>query len=444
MDLIRERPLLNSQRLAVALLASLSAAFVLGAVGSAASTRPVSFAQAKVYATDEGPAAVALGDLNGDGHPDLASANYTANTVSVLLNNGDGTFRTRHDYSTAPSPKALVLGDLNGDGKADLVTANLWDDTISVLLAKGDGTLQAKRDYRTAERPFDVALGDLDGDGRLDIAVAADESNMISVFRNSGDGSFEASRNYETDAGPDSIAIADMNADGRPDLITANGAAATVSVLVNGGDGNFTAGSVFDLGSNGFPSLAVGDLNGDTAPDLAVMDSGEGLSVLLSRQGGGFAPRRLYRRWYGGGVTIADLNGDGTRDLALAGGYMLNRGDGGFEAGVELPGGSGGTAGDVNGDGKVDLAAAYYSSDRGWIAVLINTPGLCNVQYVLEQSLAAARQTLARGHCRVGKLRRARSTWAKKGRVISQKPGAGLVVPAGTKVNLVVSKGRRK
>jgi len=420
MDLIRERPLLNSQRLAVALLASLSAAFVLGAVGSAASTRPVSFAQAKVYATDEGPAGVALGDLNGDGHPDLASANYTANTVSVLLNNGDGTFRTRHDYSTAPSPKALVLGDLNGDG-----------------------TLQAKRDYGTAERPFDVALGDLDGDGRLDIAVAADESNMISVFRNSGDGSFEASRNYETDAGPDSVAIADMNADGRPDLITANGAAATVSVLVNGGDGNFTAGSVFDLGSNGFPSLAVGDLNGDTAPDLAVMDSGEGLSVLLSRQGGGFAPRRLYRRWYGGGVTIADLNGDGTRDLALAGGYMLNRGDGGFEAGVELPGGSGGTAGDVNGDGKVDLAAAY-SSDRGWIAVLINTPGLCNVQYVLEKSLAAARQTLARGHCRVGKLRRAHSTWAKKGRVISQKPGAGLVVPAGTKVNLVVSKGRRK
>ena len=94
----------------------------------------------------------------------------------------------------------------------------------------------------------------------------------------------------------------------------------------------------------------------------------------------------------------------------------------------------------MNGDGRVDLAAP--DSESG-IAVLINTPGLCNVQYVLQKSLAAAKQALARGHCRVGKLRRAHSTWVKKGRVISQKPTVGAVVPAGTKVNLVVSRGKK-
>jgi beta-lactam-binding protein with PASTA domain len=95
----------------------------------------------------------------------------------------------------------------------------------------------------------------------------------------------------------------------------------------------------------------------------------------------------------------------------------------------------------VNGDGRVDLAAADAWS--GHISVLVNTPGLCNVQYALEKSMAAAKQALARGHCRVGKVRRAYSTWVKKGRVISQNPKSGAVVPAGTKVNLVVSKGRR-
>jgi hypothetical protein len=432
--------LLKSQRFTVVLLACFAGALVLGVVGSAASTPPVSFAAAQVYAAGDGPASIALGDLNGDGSLDLASANYNADTVSVLLNNRDGTFHARHDYLTARSPRALALADLNGDGDADLVTASLWDDTVSVLLSNGDGTLQARQDYETAEKPFDVALGDLDGDGKVDIAVAADASNAVSVFRNRGDGTFEARQDYETAAGPDSIEITDMNADGRPDLVTANGAAATVSVLVNGGNGSFAAGAEYELGTVGYPSLAVGDLNGDALPDLAVTDPNKGLSVFLSRSGGGFGSRRQYR-WFSDHVAISDLNGDGSRDLALGGGYMLNRGDGTFAEGVEVPEGDSVAVGDLNGDGRPDLAANGVSSR---LAVLINTPGLCNVQQAVGKRLAAAKQALLRGHCRLGKVRRVHSTWAKKGRVISQKPSAGAVVPAGTNVKLVVSKGRRK
>jgi FG-GAP-like repeat/PASTA domain/FG-GAP repeat len=436
----RERSLSDSQRRIVLVLTCVAGALVLGVVGSTASTPSVSFARAKIYATGDGPTSVALGDVDGDGSLDLATANYNADTVSVLLNSRDGTFHGRRDYTTAVSPRALALGDLNGDGKADLVSGNLWDNTVSVLLNNGDGTLQAKHDYETASGPLGVALGDLDGDGRLDIAVAADGSSAVSVFRNLGDGSFEARRDYETAAGPDAVAIADMNADGKPDLITANGAAATVSVLVNRGDGSFAAGPEYDLDAVGYPSLAVGDLNGDGMPDLAVMDP-KGLSVLLSRPDGGFGASRLYR-WYSGHIAIADLNGDGSRDLVVGGGYLLNRGDGTFAAGVELGGGDSVAVGDLNGDGRVDFAATDDWSAK--LAVFVNTPGLCNVQGATLKSLAAAKQALARGHCRVGKVRRAHSAWVKKGRVISQKPRAGAVVPAGTKVDLVMSLGRKR
>ena len=83
---------------------------------------------------------MAIGDLNGDGRPDLAAANYAANTVSVLLGNGDGTFGAKTDFATGTSPRSVAIGDLNGDGKPDLAVANSGSNTVSVLLGNGDGT----------------------------------------------------------------------------------------------------------------------------------------------------------------------------------------------------------------------------------------------------------------------------------------------------------------
>ena len=96
--------------------------------------------------------------------------------------------------------------------------------------------------------------------------------------------------------------------------------------------------------------------------------------------------------------------------------------------------------GDFNGDGRPDLAAA--AGDR--VQVLLNTPGLCDVQPVAGLTLTAAKQSLARGRCAAGTIRRAYSAYVMKGRVISQKPGFGAVLAEGSKVNLVVSKGKRK
>ena len=123
---------------------------------------------------------------------------------------------------------------------------------------------------------------------------------------------------------------------------------------------------------------------------------------------------------------------------------LRNRGDGSFQARLEYATGRGPWAvaiGDLNGDSRPDLATANFGANT--VSVLINTPGLCAVQNVKGQTVPAAKRTIARVNCRVGATRRAYSKGVKKGRVISQKPKPGTVLPSGGKVGLVVSRGRR-
>ena len=123
---------------------------------------------------------------------------------------------------------------------------------------------------------------------------------------------------------------------------------------------------------------------------------------------------------------------------------LLNRGDGSFQAKLDYRTGRGPDSvaiGDLNGDGKPDLATANAANT---VSVLLNTPGLCTVQNVKGKTLPAAKRTIARANCRVGKIRRAYSKTVKRGRVISQKPKPGTVLPGGGKVNLVVSRGRKR
>jgi hypothetical protein len=341
-------------RRSAVLLACVGVALTLGLVASFAGSAP-SFAGPRNYPTGVDPWSIAIGDLNGDGKPDLATANLTADGVSVLINAGDGGLRTRRDYATGAGPLSIAIGDVNGDGKPDLATANSSANTSSVLLNRGDASFQTKRDYATGAGPLSIAIGDVNGDGKPDLTTANNGAGTVSVLANAGEGSFHPRRNYRTGERPVSIAIGDLNGDGEPDLATANGYAdGTVSVLVNRGDGSFQ-------------------------------------------------PKLNYRT--------------GRRPESVA-------------------------IGDLNGDGKPDLATANKAV--GTVSVFVNTPGLCTVQDVKRQrqTLPAARRALLRANCRVGKIRRAYSR-ATRGRVISQKPGFGAVLPGGGKVNLVVSRGRR-
>jgi hypothetical protein len=252
------------------------------------------------YAVGTEPASVANGDFNGDGFADLVVANFYSNTVSVLLNkgtNGNGTFQTAATYSVGHGPISVAVADFNGDHKLDLVVVNETDNNASILLGNGDGTFKAQATYCVVTfancvggNPLSVAVGDFNGDGFLDLAVADFQSQQVSILLGNGDGTFQTPKAYSTLANPSSVVIADFNGDGKLDLAltsTPLGSSAgnLVSLLLGKGDGTFSAPALYGTGSEAY-SAAVADFNLDGAPDVAVANGiSNTVSLLLNIQG---------------------------------------------------------------------------------------------------------------------------------------------------------------
>ena len=180
--------------------------------GSSGSPSATGFAPATSYAAGDGPVSVAIGDLNGDGNPDLATANLYTGTFSVLLSRGDGTFGPKRDYRTGADPRAVAIRDLNGDGKPDAVTVSSDANTVAVRLNRGDGTFQAGRGYPVGGAVA-LGIGDLNGDGAPDV-VSANRTSTVSVFLNKGNGRLRGARLYPTGLEPVSVALGDLNGDG--------------------------------------------------------------------------------------------------------------------------------------------------------------------------------------------------------------------------------------
>jgi len=145
---------------------------------------PASFAPKVDLAVSNEPQAVLVVDLDLDGHLDLVVANRGAGTVSILVGNGDGSFAPAQERVTEPGggPIALATGDLNADGWPDLVVANNATDSLSVLLSTGDGALAAGVQYPAPERPSGVVVRDLDGDGVLDLATSCSRTDDVRVL----------------------------------------------------------------------------------------------------------------------------------------------------------------------------------------------------------------------------------------------------------------------
>src|SRR2546429_58155 len=135
------------------------------------------------------PRSTAVGDFNRDGVPDLAGAHSASNDISVLLGTGDGSFQTARSFAAGSGPLYMAMGDVNGDGRPDLAVTNfdsnlLGPNTVSVLLGNGDGTFRGATAFGAGADPVSVAIGDVNGDGRPDLMVANFISNNVSVLIN--------------------------------------------------------------------------------------------------------------------------------------------------------------------------------------------------------------------------------------------------------------------
>jgi hypothetical protein len=191
------------------------------------------------YSSGNPSYSIATGDFNGDTNTDLVTANYSYSSMSVFLGNADGTFASPTNYSGDFSEYhySAAVGDFNGDGKPDLTTVNFYNSSISVRLNNGDGTFGAEKKYKTAFGPVAVAVADFNGDGNLDIVTAnAGTSESLAILPGNGDGTFDtALTNFPGVGGflNQSLVVADFNGDGKPDVATTRIANNSVSLLLN-------------------------------------------------------------------------------------------------------------------------------------------------------------------------------------------------------------------
>ncbi|MCW5659194.1 MAG: VCBS repeat-containing protein [Burkholderiaceae bacterium] len=343
------------------------------------------FAAATGYPAGTASTAIAVGDFNGDGQPDLVLSHWSDASVSLMLGNGAGAFGAPAAFPVGANPWALATGDFNADGKLDLAVANFGGPSVSILLGNGSGGFGAPADIALAGQlnPTAIAVGDFNNDGTPDLAVtmAYGFSNTtpghVAILLGNGAGGFGAPANSAVGGTPAWVATGDFNGDGKLDLAVANMLVGTVSVLLGDGAGSFVAAP--DLVIDGRPgAVVVGDFNGDGKTDLAVMVNSSvlnaaGVAVFSGSGTGTFgsATTLVLDRANGAfltGLALVDFNADGRLDLAVSD-QRENRafvllGDGAGSFGmtnydVSLAGAPDGlAAGDFNGDGRPDLVAA--------------------------------------------------------------------------------------
>jgi hypothetical protein len=370
------------------------------------------FALKSTYAAIFGGFNIGVSDLDGDGNIDLvigttggggfATDDNTAGDFQVLMGNGDGTFQAATvfpEFGTAQSGtggvRSFAVGDLNGDGNQDLLGLGQTTSSqpaLSTRFGNGKGSFtQGPVSAMQVTNEFALQTGDFNGDGKLDAVTlgttsASDNTPSVHIYLGNGDGSFQPGVNYTLPATPSNMAVGDLNGDGKPDVValTASG----VYLLLNKGDGTLGTPKLVD----GTPTTAavavIADLNGDGKADLVVLQDGNLYStppvpgnvlVYLGNGDGTFGAATTYlaNTYSDGGLTIADVNGDGKLDILATTGtigsgstfvsnsvlnVLLGKGDGTFQSPIttaqldEVPFLTVITVADFNQDGKLDVA----------------------------------------------------------------------------------------
>jgi uncharacterized protein (TIGR03437 family) len=350
------------------------------------------------YAAGGLPVSLLATDVNGDAKADVAVLINPSNTIALFLGNGDGTLQTPVNIPAGLSAGAgfLARADLNRDGKADFAIVHRDTNTFSILLGNGDGTFRTTVSFVGGIAPETVAFVDLEGNGVLDAVMPDAATTSALILSNNGDGTFAAPPLYPVGKSADVLTIADFNGDGKPDAAVIDSQGDTVSIWLGGGSDMFKLSGTYTVKTSqtGFAmapkGLTAADLNADGKLDLVIVNQKGNLVATFLGNGDGTFRSAVH---YGAGsnpgfVAIADWNGDGKPDLTVANGanldnlgagnlsILLGRGDGTFQSPLNSPAGLhpiSMAVSDFNRDGRADLAVANAGepgSKAGSVSIL--------------------------------------------------------------------------
>jgi len=347
-----------------------------GETSTGALANPLNFDGPTKLTAGKAPSAIASGNLFGAGD-DLVVASPTGNSVSVLFNNGNGTFASAMELKTGGrGTTGVALADFNGDHLLDIAATNKATGNVSVFLNHGDGTFSAPQLFSVGRLPGVLRAADVTGDGQADLVMISG-TNAVTILAGDGTGGFSGpTKILMGGAGAKDLALADFNGDGHLDLAVANALSNSVTVFPADGSVAFTQALKLVVGK-GPRSLAVGDFDGDGRLDLAVTHSVSrftgillNTSVGITTSFGAMAQLTNPGTKVPSALAVADVDLDGRDDLVLtdsvpgAISVLLNNGAAVFQTPVNFPLG-GLLAGnnsllvtDLNDDGRADFTVA--------------------------------------------------------------------------------------
>jgi hypothetical protein len=258
---------------------------------------PGTIAFIKAVNLPDAGAAIAVGDIDGDGRPDIIQVDNLQPTLKLIKNNSTGgildntSFDPPVGFNSGNGIEFLDVQDLDGDGKPEIITCNRTDNTLSVFPNTAvagtidNSSLAASVDFPAGNGPFNLAIADIDADGKADLIVSNTDSNTISILKNATTpgkikkSSFSPPVSFISGSKPALIDVGDLDGDGKPDIAVSNSQSGTSSVFKN-----ITATGVIDQNSlaakSDFTSgqspygMVIGDLDGDGKPEISIANLG--------------------------------------------------------------------------------------------------------------------------------------------------------------------------
>jgi hypothetical protein len=326
------------------------------------------FAPEVFYPTGKPHTDLATGDFNNDGKLDIAAVNHYYDSISLLLNAGNGSFNAPiESNSGGQSPNRLAAGDFNRDGKLDLAVSNEGDNGgtgYNLTILAGDGSGHFTLASTNAGTTF-MRAGDFNRDGNMDVMAIGNPS--LSLRMGNGAGGLSAPITVHASSTPQ-FTVADLNHDNFPDL--GAGFFSSIVPTINNGDGTFAPPTAYYAQLGNYSWLAAGDVNGDGHMDLVggYDDGNPGypgiISVLPGTGTGAFRPAIAYRLYNAQPqyIAVADFNADGRADVAAV---HANAGKVSVHQSICL---APNARYDFDGDNKSDIAV-YRPSSGTWYAL---------------------------------------------------------------------------